>query len=108
MIIARCQMSDLDDWARLRGALWPSLSREAHAAEARQQLASGADMIALIVRDAGGGALAFAEASLRRDYVNGCDTTPVGFLEGIYVLPEARRRGPPTLRRARGLGGVTG
>src|SRR5262245_47013345 len=93
MMIARCEVTDIEDWARLRRALWPSLSHEAHAAEAKQQLTSGADTIALIVRDASGGALAFAEASLRRDYVNGCDTTPVGFLEGIYVLPEVRRRG---------------
>jgi aminoglycoside 6'-N-acetyltransferase I len=93
MIVTHCQASDIEDWARLRRALWPFLSREAHAAEARQQLASGTDTIALIVRDASGLALAFAEASLRRDYVNGCDTSPVGFLEGIYVLPEVRRRG---------------
>lgn len=35
----------------------------------------------------------FAEASLRHDYVNGCETSPVAFLEGIYVAPEYRRRG---------------
>lgn len=35
----------------------------------------------------------FAEAALRSDYVNGCDTSPVVFLEGIYVRPENRRMG---------------
>jgi len=35
----------------------------------------------------------FAEASLRRDYVNGCETSPVAFLEGIYVAPQARCQG---------------
>ena len=35
----------------------------------------------------------FAEVSLRSDYVNGCETSPVAFLEGIYVRPEHRRRG---------------
>jgi aminoglycoside 6'-N-acetyltransferase I len=39
------------------------------------------------------GAAGFAEASLRRDYVNGCVTSPVVFLEGIYVEPRARRQG---------------
>ncbi len=38
-------------------------------------------------------ALGFVEASLRSDYVNGTSTSPVAFLEGIYVIPEARRRG---------------
>jgi aminoglycoside 6'-N-acetyltransferase I len=35
----------------------------------------------------------FAEAAVRHDYVNGCKTSPVLFLEGIYVLPDARRAG---------------
>jgi aminoglycoside 6'-N-acetyltransferase I len=30
---------------------------------------------------------------LRFDYVNGCSTSPVGFLEGLYVREAARRRG---------------
>lgn len=40
-----------------------------------------------------GRTVGFAEASIRRDYVNGCDTSPVLFLEGVYVAPDARRRG---------------
>jgi aminoglycoside 6'-N-acetyltransferase I len=35
----------------------------------------------------------FAEATLRTDYVNGCETSPVAFLEGIYVESWARRQG---------------
>lgn len=34
-----------------------------------------------------------AQCSLRRDYVEGTDTSPVGYLEGIFVLPEYRNRG---------------
>lgn len=34
-----------------------------------------------------------AELAIRTDYVNGADTSPVAFLEGIYVVPEARRSG---------------
>ena len=36
---------------------------------------------------------AVAEASLRHDYVNGCDSSPVLFLEGLYVRPAHRQRG---------------
>ncbi len=39
------------------------------------------------------GLVGFAEVALRRDYVNGCDTSPVAFLEGIYVAPDHRRDG---------------
>lgn len=35
----------------------------------------------------------FAHVSLRVDYVEGTETSPVGFLEGIYVLPEYRNCG---------------
>lgn len=34
-----------------------------------------------------------AEAALRRDYVNGTDSSPVVFLEGRYVAPAYRRLG---------------
>ena len=34
-----------------------------------------------------------AEASIRHDYVNGASTSPVAFLEGIYVEPKARQMG---------------
>lgn len=36
--------------------------------------------------------IGFAQCQLRHDYVEGCDTSPVGFLEGIYV-EEAFRHG---------------
>lgn len=35
----------------------------------------------------------FAQCQLRRDYVEGTDTSPVGYLEGIFVLPQYRNRG---------------
>ena len=34
-----------------------------------------------------------ADAALRHDYVNGCESSPVVYLEGIYVQPTSRRRG---------------
>ena len=40
--------------------------------------------------------LGFVEASLRSDYVNGTSTSPVAFLEGLYVAEEARRNGIAT------------
>ncbi len=37
--------------------------------------------------------IGFAEATLRNDHVNGCETSPVAFLEGIYVRYEDRGKG---------------
>lgn len=35
----------------------------------------------------------FAQCQLRHDYVEGTDTCPVGYLEGIYVREEYRHKG---------------
>ena len=35
----------------------------------------------------------FAQCQLRRDYVEGTQTSPVGYLEGVYVRERFRRRG---------------
>ena len=51
------------------------------------------DAIAYVARGNDGNAVAFAEATLRKDYVNGCSTAPVGFLEGLYVEPAYRGHG---------------
>lgn len=35
----------------------------------------------------------WVEVALRSDYVNGTDSSPVGFLEGLYVDPAFRKQG---------------
>ncbi len=84
-------------WADMRHALWPEVSRGEHLAEIDDMLARMADgdaaIIAFIALSAEGQAVGFAEASLRHDYVNGCDSSPVAFLEGIHVRPGFRRLG---------------
>lgn len=37
--------------------------------------------------------IGFAQCQLRRDYVEGTETSPVGYLEGVYVEPSYRKRG---------------
>lgn len=38
-------------------------------------------------------AIGFAQCGLRHDYVEGTDSSPVGYLEGIFVSEEYRNRG---------------
>jgi aminoglycoside 6'-N-acetyltransferase I len=47
---------------------------------------------AVLVAEAGSLLVGFADLSIRR-YAEGCETDRVGFLEGWYVAPAARRRG---------------
>ena len=35
----------------------------------------------------------FAQCQLRYDYVEGCKSSPVGYLEGIFIVEEYRKRG---------------
>ena len=37
--------------------------------------------------------LGFVDISIRQDYVEGSDSSPVGYIEHIYVKPEYRRQG---------------
>lgn len=82
----------LEAWVRLRCELWPGDSIEHHRSEL-ERLRSDKGGIGFVAIAAAGHVVGFAEATLRHDYVNGCDSSPVLFLEGIYVRRESRRQG---------------
>jgi aminoglycoside 6'-N-acetyltransferase I len=85
--------ADSADWLNLRLALWPDTSDDDHRGEIAQILEHAATTLNIIAREDDGTPIGFAEAGLRHDYVNGTDTSPVAFLEGIFVVPMARGRG---------------
>jgi aminoglycoside 6'-N-acetyltransferase I len=94
MEIRKASQVDLDEWTAMRFALWPSSPLEEHRQEVSSKLESPSpDSTAFVAVDGAGAICGFAEASLRRDYVNGCDTSPVAFLEGIYIDPSRRGDG---------------
>jgi aminoglycoside 6'-N-acetyltransferase I len=78
-------------WLSLRLSLWPHASELQHQAEMGDVLARGHHV--RLAFTAEGSAVGFVEASKRVDYVNGTNTSPVVFLEGLYVVPDARRKG---------------
>lgn len=93
-VVKRAAAADVDGWAGMRSMLWPSGTFEEHRAEIESDyLDQNASAIGLVARLESGPVIGFAEASLRHDYVNGCHTSPVVFLEGIYVDPKMRRKG---------------
>ena len=92
MIIERCTEEFLEAWVCLRQALWPDETSEEHRRYAVSLLNRIDDAVVYLAREEGGDVVAFAEATLRRDYVNGCSASPVGFLEGVYVKPRYRNR----------------
>jgi aminoglycoside 6'-N-acetyltransferase I len=89
--IARAGAADFADWLKLRNALWPHAEPENP--EEMRAILGDDNLVAFVARDESGAAVGFAEAAIRRDHVNGCNSSPVGFLEGIYVAKSARRHG---------------
>ena len=86
--VRRAPANDLAAWVAMRSALWPDADSDELRAEAMAWDTD--DGIALIAVDGDGRAIGLAEASLRRDYVNGTESSPVGFLEAWYVDPGHR------------------
>jgi len=93
MRTARCGDAGHPGWLALREALWPHCSHSEHVAEMTNQVALPSRYATFVAHDDLGDAFGFAEASIRTDYVNGTDASPVSFLEGLNVAPRARRRG---------------
>lgn len=85
--------TDDPDWLHMRVALWPEGSAREHVQEMAAFLTEPGRFAQFIARDSEGAALGFIEASVRSDYVNGTSTSPVAYLEGLYVRPKARRQG---------------
>lgn len=80
-------------WLILRAEFFPEDQPGEHASFLAGVAAQGKGFQAFIAEDESGTPLGFAEVAIRTDFVNGCDHRPALFLEGIFVRPEARRRG---------------
>ncbi|MES2128172.1 MAG: aminoglycoside 6'-N-acetyltransferase [Pseudomonadota bacterium] len=92
-MIEACTTLNQSDWIALRAALWPECPRAEHEAETSSIVAAPTSLAAFLARDHRGNPIGLVEAAVRTDYVNGTMSSPVAFLEGVYVVPESRRAG---------------
>ena len=90
--LRRGESADDVGWLERRRSLWPDVADAAHRTEMAAIVAQPERYAAFLV-DVDGRTVAFAEASLRHEYVNGTSSSPVVFLEGLSVAPDAWRRG---------------
>ena len=83
--------SDRADWVRLREALWPG-SLSDHDAETRNYFEEPPKEPIVFVAEGDGQLVGFLELDYRK-YAPGCSSSPVPFIEGLYVEPRLQRRG---------------
>jgi len=86
--IRRATQADKPEWIRMRQGLWPDAPLEYLDFDLDDLLADS-DAGIFIASDSQGRLIAFIEASLR-DYAEGCETSPVGYIEAWYVDPHVR------------------
>jgi aminoglycoside 6'-N-acetyltransferase I len=75
----------------MRIALWPG-SRDDHHVDVRRYFQQPDGRTRTFVAEDDGRLVGFLELDQRK-YAPGCQSSPVPFIEGWYVDPEARRRG---------------
>jgi aminoglycoside 6'-N-acetyltransferase I len=92
-ILERCKSLDQPGWLDLRLALWTDGSADDHRGYMTLALAQPDRFLQLMLYDEKRVPIGFIEGSIRADYVNGTETSPVGFVEGVYVYEPWRRKG---------------
>ncbi len=90
-MVQKAGEKDLPVLAELAVLLWNEHS-VAELTQEFSQIMASADAQFFIKYDEGR-AVGFAQCQLRHDYVEGTTTTPVGYLEGIFVKADCRRKG---------------
>ncbi len=86
---------DVTTWLGMRCALWPEDSEAEHREEIERYFAGDFPRFpwkVYLAVDREGRVLGMAEVSVRT-YAEGCRSERVAYLEGWYVVPDARRSG---------------
>jgi aminoglycoside 6'-N-acetyltransferase I len=84
------QKADKSEYLRMRLALWPDEEHE----EVLEHFftSSKPDWVTFVAERDNSNLGGFVEVS-ERLYAEGCETSPVGYIEGWYVDPDLQRRG---------------
>jgi len=89
MIIRPVAPADYAEWLRMRLNLWGGAAEE-HTHDIETYFATPQRGVTFVVERTGGALCGCIEVSLR-DYAEGCQTSPVAYIEGWYVDEDSRR-----------------
>lgn len=90
-MIYKAKKEDSFAIAGLAVLMWGGHTVEEHAKEFEKIINNEESAVFLLFLD--NQAIGFAQCQLRHDYVEGTDSSPVGYLEGIFVKQEYRKQG---------------
>ena len=91
LVIRRLTESDRSEWLRMRSLLWPQEDPASLALDLDSLLQN--PMTPVFVAEREGGRLCGLLEAGTRPYADGCDTSPVGYIEGWYVDQDDRGTG---------------
>lgn len=91
MLLRKADRKDENILAELALLLWPNHTILSLKEEIGQILCS--QEAAFFVAFAGNEPVGFSQCQLRHDYVEGTSSSPMGYLEGIFVKEEFRKKG---------------
>lgn len=89
--ISEANVEYLDHLTEMGIDLWPENNFEELRKEFSSLIHSSKDKVLLYIINEK--PVAFIHISIRNDYVEGSNTSPTGYVEGIYVSPHLRRTG---------------
>lgn len=89
--IRRAIPADKSEWLRMRRGVWPEAPLD-YLDYDLDEILDDPKRAVFIASRADGRVVGFLEASTR-EYAEGCETSPVGYIESWYVDAEVRRQG---------------
>ena len=89
MLIKRAVKNDIGILAELAGLMWKDSTSD----ELKEEFSELVKRCVFFIVFEDNEAVGFAQCQLRCDYVEGTDSSPVGYLEGIFVREEYRGGG---------------
>lgn len=90
-MIRQAKKTDISLLADLAVKLWPSHTVDELKYEFEQIMQTGNAAFFILFKN--GSPAGFAQCQLRHDYVEGAQSGPVGYLEGLFVTENYRKKG---------------
>ena len=87
----KADLKDIESVAKLAALLWEDNSVSDFINDFSELIAKG--KVQFFLKYENNIPVGFAQCQLRYDYVEGTETTPVGYLEGIFVKKDYRNKG---------------